>query len=135
MGKHSKCKFQEIWLGVDSPYKSWIARSRKGDDHEAHCILCNKGVSVASMGESALRKHIASKKHLELLSASNKTLSVSQMFSQSCEDAAPSSNAAVASSSHSATATTISTSNSPPDSHVSASSSSLSQTVVSSKSP
>ena len=133
MGRHSKCKFQEIWLGVDSPYKSWIARSRKGDDHEAHCILCNKGVSVASMGESALRKHIASKKHLELLSASNKTLSVAQMFSQSCEDAAPSSNAAVASSSHSATATTISTSNSPPDSHVSASSSSLSQTVVSSQ--
>ena len=41
----------------DSPFISWISRSNIGDDHEAHCVLCYKGVSVASMEESALRAH------------------------------------------------------------------------------
>ena len=126
--KHSKVKFQEIWLSEGSPYKSWVARSKVGDDHEAHCTLCNKGMSVASMGESALKMHILSKKHVELTSAKNKTLPVTQMFAKSKERTEASSSAAAGSSSHASTSTiTVSTTSTSPAPQSTASSN-LSQT-------
>ena len=85
MPKHSRAKFQDIWLNSDSPFKSWVSRSKL--DTEAYCTLCCKSISVASMGESALKKHTQTQKHLSITSAAKKTLPVTQLFRKNEQDA------------------------------------------------
>jgi len=57
-----KCVFNSSWL-VDKDFKPWLAASK--DKHHAFCNLCNKSFSIASMGISALKSHMASKTHEE----------------------------------------------------------------------
>ena len=57
-----KCKFKDAWLENEA-YKDWLLRDSK-DEHKARCSLCTKTFEIASMGESALRSHVKSKKKL-----------------------------------------------------------------------
>ena len=55
-----KCQFNDIWLDV------WPWVWKTGDTHTAGCAVCLKDIDVAAMGESALKSHAKSKKHLSL---------------------------------------------------------------------
>lgn len=75
MAPHSKCVFNLHWLDENSPYCKWLEKA--SSDSDARCKLCKKNISVSSMGESALKKHLKSKKHQEYISAAENTPSVS----------------------------------------------------------
>ena len=55
-----KCSFNRKWLTMNE-YK-WL-RQVKGDLKKAICIVCNKTITLTTMGESALRSHVAGSKH------------------------------------------------------------------------
>lgn len=55
-----KCTFNPKWLTKEE-YK-WV-RQVKGDLRKALCIVCNKTIALTTMGESALRSHMAGSKH------------------------------------------------------------------------
>ena len=58
-----KNKFQLIWL-QNKDYKNWLERL---DEYNGRCKLCLKDIKVSNMGESALKSHMASTKHDEML--------------------------------------------------------------------
>ena len=55
-----KCSFNHKWLTMEE-YK-WV-RQVKSNSKKAICIVCNKTITLTMMGESALRSHMAGKKH------------------------------------------------------------------------
>ncbi|KAH9381460.1 hypothetical protein HPB48_016973 [Haemaphysalis longicornis] len=57
-----KSKFQTTWLHHDD-YKQWIAPDTTSP-HRAKCKLCCKTFDVTAMGESALKSHMKSAKHI-----------------------------------------------------------------------
>lgn len=57
-----KSKFQTTWLHHDD-YKHWIAPDTT-NPHRAKCKLCGKTFDVTAMGESALKSHMKSAKHI-----------------------------------------------------------------------
>jgi len=63
--KPGKCKFKDAWLENEA-YKDWLLCDSK-DEHKARCSLCTKTFEIASMGESALRSHVKSKKNYYIL--------------------------------------------------------------------
>ncbi|GFO10721.1 peptidase m20 domain-containing protein 2 [Plakobranchus ocellatus] len=62
--------FQDSWL-QDPCFSGWLKRS--SSNSEAHCSICKKNFDFKSMGRSALVSHMKGKKHLSLVSASNKS--------------------------------------------------------------
>ena len=58
----------------------WV-RQVKGDSKKAICIVCNKTIALTSMGESALRSHMAGSKH-KVNVKSNRTASTMKPFLQ-----------------------------------------------------
>ena len=56
-----KCSFNHKWLTMEE-YK-WLGKF-KGDSKKAICIICNKTIALTTIGESALRSHMAKSKHL-----------------------------------------------------------------------
>lgn len=52
-----KCLFNEEWL---SRYKEWLKPCEK-NNRKGWCSWCKKEIDVASMGESALKKHMTRK--------------------------------------------------------------------------
>ena len=58
-----KCRFQDGWV-TNPAYAKWIARAPS--DGDAVCRYCKKSFDVSNMGESALRSHAKSKKHIDL---------------------------------------------------------------------
>ena len=56
----------------------WV-RQVKGDSKKAICIVCNKTIALTSMGESALRSHMAGSKH-QVNVKSNGTASTMQVL-------------------------------------------------------
>ena len=73
-----KCSFNHKWLTMEE-YK-WV-RQVKGDSKKAICIVCNKTIALTSMGESALRSHMAGSKH-QVNVKSNGTASTMKPFLQ-----------------------------------------------------
>ena len=61
-----KCIFNNSWLEKPE-YKTWLQRN-VSDVYTARCTMCYKNFSVASMGESAVKSHAKSRKHIDLLS-------------------------------------------------------------------
>ena len=61
---HSKgsCRFNSKWAACET-YKDWL-RPFKSDSRKALCILCDKLIDLSNMGESALRSHCKSSKHV-----------------------------------------------------------------------
>ena len=55
-----KCTFNLKWLAREE-YK-WV-RQVKGDSRKALCFVCNKIITLTTMGESALRSHMVGSKH------------------------------------------------------------------------
>ena len=72
-----KCSFNHKWLTMEE-YK-WV-RQVKGDSKKAICIVCNKTIALTSMGESALRLHMAGSKHQQVNVKSNGTASTMQVL-------------------------------------------------------
>ena len=58
-----KYRFQDGWV-TDHLYARWIGRATS--DGDAICRYCKKSFEVSNMGESALRSHSKSKKHIDL---------------------------------------------------------------------
>ena len=73
-----KCSFNHKWLTMKE-YK-WV-RQVKGDSKKAICIVCNKTITLTTMGESALRSHMAGNKH-QVNVKSNGTASTLKPFLQ-----------------------------------------------------
>ena len=59
------CRFNSKWTTCDQ-YKNWL-RPFKADSKKALCILCDKLVDLSNMGESALKSHTKSTKHIRNL--------------------------------------------------------------------
>ncbi|XP_049270810.1 uncharacterized protein LOC125758087 [Rhipicephalus sanguineus] len=57
-----QCNFQESWLSHVA-YKDWVAPDPMSS-HRARCRPCAKTFDVSSMGESALKSHQRSAKHI-----------------------------------------------------------------------
>ena len=56
-----KTKFSELWL-KNPDYVGWLSRRSDG---LAYCSYCCKEIDISNMGESSLKSHLKSKKHLE----------------------------------------------------------------------
>ena len=59
----------------DGPFKFWVIESKKGPDY-VRCRLCDKNISIGTMGASGLRSHDSGKKHKELVAAALSTPSI-----------------------------------------------------------
>lgn len=70
-----KCIFNDLWL-KNPDYHDWLQTDK--DRYRAKCKLCFKSFSVSSMGESALKSHLKSKKHqsIEQIRSSSGTFNV-----------------------------------------------------------
>ena len=55
------CYFQDLWEKNDQ-YSEWV---RKKDSDTAFCQCCSRAIKVGNMGESALKSHILSERHIE----------------------------------------------------------------------
>ncbi|CAL1270347.1 unnamed protein product [Larinioides sclopetarius] len=60
------CVFNALWL-TRQEYSTWIAVSDSRT--KARCRLCLKDFDIGKMGESALKSHMAGKKHSEIMKA------------------------------------------------------------------
>lgn len=60
-----KCVFNYSWLKEDN-FSQWLA-AVKDDKYSAHCKICRRKFSIASMGKSALKSHMDGKIHQKLL--------------------------------------------------------------------
>lgn len=85
MAPNGKCIFNLNWLEKDL-YKDWLL-AVGNNKHEAKCKVCNKNISVASMGEAALTSHMSFKRHKKLLEA---MLSAKKVFASPSSAAASS---------------------------------------------
>ena len=56
-----KAKFSKLWL-KNPDYVGWLSRRSDG---LAYCSYCCKEIDISNMGESSLKSHLKSKKHLE----------------------------------------------------------------------
>ena len=56
-----KTKFSELWL-KNRDYVAWLSRRSDG---LSCCSYCCKEIDISNMGESSLKSHLKSKKHLE----------------------------------------------------------------------
>jgi len=74
-----KCIFNDIWL-KNPDYHDWLLSDK--DRYRAKCRLCSKTFSVASMGESALKSHLKSKKHQSINKIRSSSGSLNVPFSQ-----------------------------------------------------
>ncbi|KAJ8891968.1 hypothetical protein PR048_004533 [Dryococelus australis] len=78
-----KFVFSNAWLCRDV-YRDWL-RALK-DKYAAKCCFCSKEFSVSSMGESAFKSHMKSKKHQDLKKAARITLGNLTLFPSSSGD-------------------------------------------------
>lgn len=73
-----KCNFQHAWL-TSAAYKEWISPDTS-NSHRAKCKVCAKTFDVSSMGESALKSHMKSAKHVENMTATTAHSTVRSHF-------------------------------------------------------
>ncbi|KAH8020990.1 hypothetical protein HPB51_011357 [Rhipicephalus microplus] len=73
-----KCNFQHAWL-TGAAYKEWISPDTS-NWHRAKCKVCAKTFDVSSMGESALKSHMKSVKHVENMTATTAHSTVQSHF-------------------------------------------------------
>lgn len=87
-----KNKFQDSWLSKEE-YNLWL---EKTSEFIARCKLCKRDISVANMGESAIRSHLSTAKHSKLvteLTEARKSLSVLHFLPKSSTSGACASSA------------------------------------------
>ena len=63
--KGKGCKFNPVWLTWPS-YSKWL-RAFKGDAEKAFCCQCNRAIDLRTMGESALKSHAKSNRHVNMM--------------------------------------------------------------------
>ncbi|KAK7090140.1 hypothetical protein V1264_009981 [Littorina saxatilis] len=65
MGK-GNCVFNRQWL-ANAKYKAWLAEASDKSKHHARCFVCKKDFNISSMGEAALKSHMAGARHQMLI--------------------------------------------------------------------
>lgn len=85
--KMGKCAFQQVWL-TSPTYRDWL-RPVPGDRFAARCTKCQKNFSVCNMGESALKSHIKSDKHVKNCKEVDRNFTINFGGSKAKSDTAP----------------------------------------------
>lgn len=70
------CRYNHNWE-TQAAYKDWL-RPFKGDNRKALCSSCDKVIELSNMGESALKSHIKSAKHIRITEQQKKTVNSCQ---------------------------------------------------------
>ena len=71
-------RFNSDWMSKDQ-YKAWLT-SVPTDNTKVKCKLCAKTFSLSNMGEQALKSHAAGKKQIIVVTQTQKTSSVTDLF-------------------------------------------------------
>ena len=74
-----RCHFREIWL-QDPEFAAWLQQTK--DDSNGYCKLCRKFFDISNMGIGAVKSHMKSKQHNQIMKhkPSSFTQSISNFF-------------------------------------------------------
>lgn len=80
LSKYTKSAFKETWL-QNEDFSEWL-RPVVHDQYAAKCDFCKTVFSLSNMGKRAITSHMMSKKHISIVNAGKKSLSMGVFISK-----------------------------------------------------